>query len=976
MRLSPTRTRLLSVRPEVLESRVLFAGGDLDTTFGSGGFARADLGDGTAYGADLVVDAARGRVLVSGVLAPAVRSRFTAVSPRTRGALAAFKLDGRPDTTFSADGKLLTDLPNLGGLHLLPDGRFYASYTARYATATTPGLAGVARFKPDGSYDTTFSGDGKMELPFGGAVATAPGGKLVLVETRGGPIRVARFNADGTPDTTFGGDGVVTVDYSAQEPPPQSEDDYRDHWLYTADAAVQPDGRIVIVGTAYTEDQWDGAAMRLTADGTFDTTFAGDGTLIVSTGSVDDFADAVALQPDGKILVGVVYSEYEAYPVRLNPNGTFDSFNASQRVEGEDPTTYDIHVASDGRVIISGEYEGWTEDRPNAFLASYLPGGQMQGGFGGYGTGRVVNPIGTQSDLAPDDKILVLGSGGDPAGVLTVARYLDEGGADTSGSAGFAGGTLSVTGTGRDDQIELRPGAAAGQVLLRVNGYERRYSGVTGVVVNGGAGDDDVRVDRQFTFPATLAGGAGDDELHGGAGHDRLDGGEGSDGLVGWEGHDQLLGGPGTDNLYGVDGNDELSGGPDFDYLNGGLGADDISGGDGRDYLTYADRERGVRVDQDGVGDDGELNEGDNVRPDVEMIEGGTGDDYIEGTGADNDFRGNAGDDTLVGNGGNDTLGGGGGLDSLLGGDGDDELAGSGTLRGGNGNDVLWTGGTADDVDGGPGLDVINGVRDDGVPTTGPIALDPPSGTVAVTGDSGNDVIRVSYVSGPTPIIRVDVQYGATDYRPASSRRVDFPFSDVRLISVGGGAGDDVIDLTGVPGPALLSGHDGNDLVRGGDAGDTLLGGPGNDRLFGNAGDDTFDAAFDTGSDTYHGGAGADRADYSARADDLVVTLNNRAGDGARGERDDVRDDVEDVTGGSGDDRISGSAANNRLTGGAGNDTLSGGAGKDQLRGQAGNDLLLAAGDGEVDFLDGGSGTDRARKDSNDFAQYVEQILA
>ena len=139
----------------------------------------------------------------------------------------------------------------------------------------------------------------------------------------------------------------------------------------------------------------------------------------------------------------------------------------------------------------------------------------------------------------------------------------------------------------------------------------------------------------------------------------------------------------------------------------------------------------------------------------------------------------------------------------------------------------------------------------------------------------------------------------------------------------------------------------------------------------------------EVGADDLNGGDGIDTATYVDHAADVKVTIDDIANDGAAGELDNVRSDVENVEGGSGNDNITGSALDNVLNGGGGDDTLSGLAGNDTLIGRAGSDRLLGgdgndllvANDGVGDFLDGGNGTDSARKDVLDSVANVETIL-
>src|SRR5439155_1299070 len=135
--------------------------------------------------------------------------------------------------------------------------------------------------------------------------------------------------------------------------------------------------------------------------------------------------------------------------------------------------------------------------------------------------------------------------------------------------------------------------------------------------------------------------------------------------------------------------------------------------------------------------------------------------------------------------------------------------------------------------------------------------------------------------------------------------------SGVKRIRCELGAGDDQFE-NATRFPATISGGDGND---------ELLGGSGNDYFNGGA-----------GTNTVSGGAGTDTADYSRRARELVIGIDNRAKDGEAGERDNVFDDIETVRAGDGNDYISGSSADNTFYGGAGRDTIVGGAGTDSAQ--------------------------------------------
>jgi uncharacterized delta-60 repeat protein len=867
---------------EGLENRLLFAAGDVDTSFGTGGVARADFGAPIAFGGDIVVDAGRGRVLVSGSRAPAGSTPLAA--------LAAFKLDGTPDTTFSGDGKLVTDLRGgAGKLALLGDGRFYLAVSTPTAN---PGVSTqtVARFNRDGSYDRSFSGDGKVSLATAGTIAAAPGNKLVHVAVKDFNAVVTRFNADGSLDKTLGGDGSVTLDYL-----PGALEDGGYDWTDMYEVLVQPDGKTFLVGNVYGYDYWDGAVARLNVNGTYDNTFSGDGRLIVVSGGIDDFANAAALAPNGDLFVAITEGENDASVIRLAPNGNFKPFADPGMHNSDDNDILDVSVAPDGKVVATGQAD-WSFQDPsppsNYFLYRLGASGGIDPGFGGTAAGRFVYSPGVEHALDASGNIYVLHTGGG----FAVTRFRSSGGASAAGSQSLSAGQLTITATARDDEIRV---SRSGTVITAsVNGYARSYSAsrISKFLINAGAGNDDVRIGAEVTLPATVNGSAGSDKIFTGGGNDLIDGGDNlvayDEVLDGGAGNDTILGGNGDDDLRGGAGNDRLEGDAGFDNLDGGAGADDLLGGADSDWLSYTSRSGNLTVTLDNVANDGESGERDNARSDIEGVGGGAGNDRITGNSANNVFWGLGGNDTLVGAAGNDALRGGTGNDRVDGGDGNDEIAGEendDVLVGGNGDDQLSDYSGADTFDSGPGNDTVNGVREDGLPTSGPIRYADAERAVFVEGSDVADVVRVSDVTtAGGRFVRVDSTRGGV------TERVDFPFAIVSQIFINTYAGNDRVDLSGVAIPASVHGSDGDDNLTGGEAADKLDGGNGNDVL----------------------------------------------------------------------------------TGRAGNDTLFGGAGKDQLRGQGGDDLLDAKADGSADFLDGGSGTDQARKDDNDFAQFVEQFLA
>lgn len=206
-------------------------------------------------------------------------------------------------------------------------------------------------------------------------------------------------------------------------------------------------------------------------------------------------------------------------------------------------------------------------------------------------------------------------------------------------------GVLDVAGTKSHDVIRVSLNASdATQLDVTVNGTTNTFdlaSVTAGVRINGGKGNDDIRVDEtngaitlDFTLVGdkgndTLAGGSGDDALDGGvgrdtlaggAGNDRLMGGKGNDAASGQAGSDELHGDAGKDDLDGDEGDDDLFGEAGKDELDGGEGHDSLDGGKGKDAVNGgAGRDRFHATDQREV-EDREADDDDDVLVDASQI--------------------------------------------------------------------------------------------------------------------------------------------------------------------------------------------------------------------------------------------------------------------------------------------------------------------------------------------------------------------
>ncbi|HEX8734370.1 MAG TPA: delta-60 repeat domain-containing protein, partial [Pyrinomonadaceae bacterium] len=284
-----------------------------------------------------------------------------------------FAAEGELDPTFDGDGIVTTDNnsndESITDVVIQPDGKILVigdGFLSGSALQTA-----IVRYNPDGSLDTTFSGDGKyiVQSVYPGKLALQPDGKIVFVGIIGSsPNRnffVTRLNSDGNPDPTFNGVGANILDLRGTDDGATS-------------VKIQPDGKIVIGGSsARTTSGTDFALVRLNADGSPDLTFDGDGKVFTSLGQSAGISD-IALQPDGKIAATGTASTQEAS--ESQPIETFATVRYHSN--GSPDTSFDGDATVFTRFVSTGPFGSLPHNRANSMV------------------------------VQPDGKILVAGSAG------------------------------------------------------------------------------------------------------------------------------------------------------------------------------------------------------------------------------------------------------------------------------------------------------------------------------------------------------------------------------------------------------------------------------------------------------------------------------------------------------------------------------------------------------------------------------------
>lgn len=264
------------------------ADGSLDTSFGGDGIVTTDLGPRSdeAWAVALQPD---GKIVAAGGTNYGVNDDFAVVR---------YNADGSLDTSFGGDGIVTTDFGDMNdqaySVAIQTDGKIVAAGV--FGSFFVSDFA-LARYNADGTLDTSFGGDGKVITDFGfnqntaQAVAIQTDGKIVAGGAGGATgqdMALARYNTDGSLDTSFDGDGKVTSDFNPS-------------WI--SSLALQTDGKIVTAGTSIVGVHTDFVVARYMNDGSFDSSFDGDGWLMTEFGGIHDSAHALAIQPDGNVVV-------------------------------------------------------------------------------------------------------------------------------------------------------------------------------------------------------------------------------------------------------------------------------------------------------------------------------------------------------------------------------------------------------------------------------------------------------------------------------------------------------------------------------------------------------------------------------------------------------------------------------------------------------------------------------------------------
>ena len=360
--------------------------GSLDTSFNPGTGANAISGE------QLIIESMtvqnNGKIIIGG--------GFGGYNGTTRNCIAQLNTDGSIDTSFNpgtgTDNGFVTSIAVQSDSKVVIVGDF--------STYNSTNRSGIARLNANGSLDTSFNpgtgaaGDG-LFTAYIQSIVIQGDGKLIAggsftIYNGTGLNSVARIQTDGSLDTTFVNDATVALGFNSD----------------ILCVASQSGGKTLVGGYFST---FNGAnrnhIVRLNADGSLDTSFnPGNGA--------DSYITAMALQSDGKIVIGGNFSNFNGTGrvsiARLNTDGSLDTGFVPATSPGD--TFSAVAVQTDGRIVVGGYFRNYTNNTSNRILRLNTDGSRDTSFDSGAGSGATTNGSFNTVRMQSDGRLLLAGA--------------------------------------------------------------------------------------------------------------------------------------------------------------------------------------------------------------------------------------------------------------------------------------------------------------------------------------------------------------------------------------------------------------------------------------------------------------------------------------------------------------------------------------------------------------------------------------
>ena len=457
----------------------LNSNGDIDSSFGTEGKLILPVGLSFDHGYT-VIQQADGKLVVAG-------SSFTGSVNDPDYSLVRLNADGSLDSKFGTSGKLSLSMwaSYRTGANVIQqtDGKLVAVGTIFSGSHSS---FSIVRLNIDGRPDSTFGADGELNLPvgssfdYGNSVIQQADGKLVVAGTSDNgtnyyDFSLVRLNIDGTLDNTFGISGKQLIPAGLG---------------FNSGSYViqQSDGKLVMLGTSYYGGSADFMVVRLNTDGSLDDTFGIGGKQLIPVGLGTDWSSSIIQQADGKLVVAGTSengSDSDFSLVRLNSDGSLDETFAVKSIgvkkiitSGKlllpvglgDDDARSVIQQTDGKLVLAGS--SWSGTDSDFSVIRLNEDGSLDSTFAPKGTLQQMGPAAfiegwsQSSVLAPAAQVLDVGllSAGSYAGAtLTLARQGGTQAQDVFSSSG----TMTALNQGSYFAVD---GTTIGRVTANGNG--------------------------------------------------------------------------------------------------------------------------------------------------------------------------------------------------------------------------------------------------------------------------------------------------------------------------------------------------------------------------------------------------------------------------------------------------------------------------------------------------------------------------
>ncbi|MBK9980939.1 MAG: T9SS type A sorting domain-containing protein [Saprospiraceae bacterium] len=404
--------------------------GQPDPTFGIDGIVTTDINSGSTDFLRAIAIQPDQKILAAGSTGSGATSDFLVVR---------YLPDGSPDPDFGIDGIVRIDFNGVSSscyaIALQSDGRIVLAGQTSINNASD---FAVAQLNTDGSPDTTFSHDGKVitdlttMYEFANTVLIQKDGKIIaagrLESKTYSDFAAVRYLANGDLDPDFGVQGIVTTSI-------RDEDEARC-------GVIQSDGKIILAGFSSVSAKGDFTMVRYLEDGSIDKSFGTSGKVLTDlqgTGG-SDFASSIVEDPNGDLVLtgsanfNNLFLESDIGVARYDADGHLDLNFGNQGIYilqlGGNTQAYGLARQSDGKYIIAGKSD-YIFSHNQWLLARINHDGGLDSLFGDHGltltdlAGNSEQPFGVL--VQNDSRIVAGGLDGDfPALDFVLARYIAD----------------------------------------------------------------------------------------------------------------------------------------------------------------------------------------------------------------------------------------------------------------------------------------------------------------------------------------------------------------------------------------------------------------------------------------------------------------------------------------------------------------------------------------------------------------------